>query len=246
MKRAAILQSSYIPWKGYFDLIRRVDEFILYDDVSYSKNDWRNRNRIKTRTGPLWLTIPVLATGRFGQRIRDVEIGDRRWAAKHWKSIQTHYARAPFFGEVAPVLRDLYERAEGEASLSCVNETFLKALCGLLEIGTRITRSEDYELRGDRTERLVHLCEQVGASEYLSGPAAKSYLDEEKFAAQGLAVRWMDYSGYPEHGQLFCPPFVHEVSVVDLLLNEGIAGSRCYLRSPRAAMPESPPLEFVA
>lgn len=245
MKRAAILQSSYIPWKGYFDIIRRVDEFILYDDVSYSKNDWRNRNRIKTRTGPLWLTIPVLATGRFGQKIRDVEIGDRRWAAKHWKSIQTHYARARCFGEVAPVLRDLYERAEGEAALSRVNEMFLEGLCGLLGIGTRITRSEDYELRGDRTERLVWLCEQAGASEYLSGPAAKSYLEEEKFAARGLAVSWMDYGGYPEYGQLFCPPFVHEVSVIDLLLNEGIEGARLHLRSRREA-PEGSPLEFVA
>lgn len=245
MKRAAILQSSYIPWKGYFDIIRRVDEFILYDDVSYSKNDWRNRNRIKTRTGPLWLTIPVLATGRFGQKIRDVEIGDRRWAAKHWKSIQTHYARARCFGEVAPVLRDLYERAEGEVSLSRVNEMFLEGLCGLLGIGTRITRSEDYELRGDRTERLVWLCEQAGASEYLSGPAAKSYLEEEKFAARGLAVSWMDYGGYPEYGQLFCPPFVHEVSVIDLLLNEGIEGARLHLRSRREAA-EGSPLEFVA
>lgn len=241
MKRAAILQSSYIPWKGYFDLIRKVDELILYDDVSYSKNDWRNRNRIKTRTGPLWLTIPVLATGRFGQRIRDVEIGDRRWTAKHWKSIQTHYARAPFFSEVAPVLRDLYERAEGQISLSVVNEMFLEALCDLLDIGTRITRSEDYELQGDRTERLVHLCEQAGASEYLSGPAAQSYLDEKEFASRGIAVRWMDYAGYPEYGQLFCPPFVHEVSVIDLLLNEGIEGARLYLRSPRTG-----PLESVA
>ncbi|HSF42648.1 MAG TPA: WbqC family protein [Thermoanaerobaculia bacterium] len=246
MKRAAILQSCYIPWKGYFDIIGAVDEFILYDDVSYSKNDWRNRNRIKTRTGVIWLTIPVLATGRFGQRIRDVEIGDPRWAAKHWKSIQTHYARARCFGEVAPVLRDLYERAEGEVFLSRVNEMFLRALCDLLGIGTRITSSADYELQGDRTERLVHLCEQAGAREYLSGPAAKSYLDEEKLAARGIAVRFMDYAGYPEYGQLFCPPFVHEVSVIDLLLNEGTQGARRYLRSFGEAMPGGPVLEVVA
>ena len=158
MKRAAILQSSYVPWTGYFDLIRRVDEFILYDDVSYSKNDWRNRNRIKTRTGPLWLTIPVLATGRFGQRVRDVEIGDPRWAAKHWKSIQAHYARARCFGEAAPLLAELYERAASETHLSRVNEMFLRTLCDRLEIGTRITLSSEYDLAGDRVERLVSLC----------------------------------------------------------------------------------------
>ena len=235
MKRAAILQSSYVPWKGYFDLLRRVDEFILYDDVSYSKNDWRNRNRIKTRTGPLWLTIPVLAAGRFGQRIRDVEIGDPRWADKHWKSIRTHYARARGFGEVAPLLEELYERAAAEIRLSRVNEIFLRALCDRLEIGTRITLSSEYDLAGDRVGRLVSLCEQVGATEYLSGPAARAYLDEARFAERGIAVGFMDYSGYAEHEQLWSPPFIHEVSILDLLLNEGFAGARSYLSELRRA-----------
>lgn len=235
MKRAAILQSSYIPWKGTFDLIRRVDEFILYDDVSYSKNDWRNRNRIKTRTGLVWLTIPVLATGRFGQQIRDVEIGDPRWAAKHWKSIQASYARARGFAEVSPILRDLYERAASETLLSRVNELFLRALCDLLGIETRITLSSEHDLEGDRVGRLVSLCEQVEAKEYLSGPAARAYLDEARFAERGIAVRFMDYSGYPEHEQLWSPPFVHEVSIVDLLLNEGVAGARSYLQGLRRA-----------
>jgi len=231
MKRVAILQSSYVPWKGYFDIIGSVDEFILYDDVQYSKNDWRNRNRIKTQAGTVWMTIPVRQTGRFGQPIREVEIGDPRWAAKHWKSIQTHYARAPSFPELAPILAGLYESASTEPLLSRVNEKFLRAICGLLGIETRITRSMDYQLRGNRVDRLVDLCEQAGAGEYLSGPAARSYLDESRFAEKGIAVRWMDYSGYPEHRQLFSPPFVHEVSILDLLLNEGPVGARSFLLS---------------
>lgn len=231
MKSVAILQSAYVPWKGYFDIIGSVDEFILYDDASYSKNDWRNRNRIKTRNGLLWLTIPVLATGRFGQAIQEVEIGDPRWAAKHWKSLQTHYARARHFQEQAPFLCELYERAAGERLLSRVNEVFLRAICELLGIRTRITRSSDYELCGDRTERLVHLCRQAGAREYLSGPAARAYLDPQEFVDRGIAVRWMDYTGYPEYGQLFCPPFIHEVSILDLLLNEGATRARRYLLS---------------
>lgn len=231
MKRVAILQSSYVPWKGYFDIIGSVDEFILYDDAQYSKNGWRNRNRIKTREGTAWLTIPVLGTGRFGQRIREVEIGDPRWAEKHWKSIQAHYARAAGFPELAPVLEKLYERAAAETLLSRVNELFLREICGLLGIGTRITRSMDYLLEGDRVERLVGLCEQAGAGEYLSGPAARDYLDESRFADKGMSVRWMDYSGYPEYRQLFSPPFVHEVSILDLLLNEGPEGARKCLKT---------------
>lgn len=229
MKRVAILQSSYIPWKGYFDLIARVDEFILYDDVQYTKNDWRNRNRIKTRAGAAWLTIPVLCKGKFGQKICEAEIGDRRWAARHWKSLQTCYARADGFPAVAPTIRDLYEHAAEERSLSRVNRLFLSALCGLLGIATRITRSSDYELRGDRTERLVHLCEQAGATEYLTGPAARAYLEEERFAARGIAVRWMSYAGYPEYRQLHTPPFIHEVSILDLLFNVGAEEAGRYM-----------------
>jgi hypothetical protein len=244
MKSVAILQSSYIPWKGYFDVIGSVDEFVLYDDASYSKNDWRNRNRIKTRTGPVWLTIPVLAAGRFGQAIREVEIGDPRWPTKHWKSIQTHYARARHFPELAPLLSGIYERAAGERLLSQVNELFLRAICDLLGIRTRITRSSDYEIRGDRTERLVHICEQVGAREYLSGPAAKAYLDTRVFASHGIAVRWMDYSGYPEYRQLFGPPFVHEVSILDLLFNEGAAGARRWMLSTRREESAAPMQPF--
>jgi len=231
MKRVAILQSSYVPWKGYFDIIGSVDEFILYDDVQYSKNGWRNRNRIKTCEGTAWLTIPVLQTGRFGQLIREVEIGDRRWAARHWMSIRTNYARAPWLEELEPVLAGLYERAAGEPLLSRVNEMFLRALCEILGIGTHITHSMDYRLEGDRVERLVGLCEQAGAGEYLSGPAARDYLDESRFAEKGLTVHWMDYSGYPEYRQLFSPPFIHEVSVLDLLLNEGPQGARSCLLS---------------
>jgi hypothetical protein len=237
MKRIAILQSSYVPWKGYFDVIGSVDEFILYDAVQYSKNGWRNRNRIKTSAGTAWITIPVLGKGRFGQPIRDVEIGDPRWAAKHWKSILTHYARASWLPALAPALAELYERAAAERSLSRVNELFVRAICDLLGFRTRITRSEDYRLEGDRVERLVGLCRQAEAGEYLSGPAAKAYLDEGRFAEAGIAVRWMDYCGYPEYHQLFVPPFIHEVSILDLLLNEGPLGARRYLLSTRGDAP---------
>ncbi|HEX4966688.1 MAG TPA: WbqC family protein [Thermoanaerobaculia bacterium] len=233
MKRIAVLQSSYIPWKGYFDIIGQVDELILYDDAQFTKHDWRNRNRIKTQTGTAWLTIPVLHKGKFGQTIRETAIRDPGWALRHWKTLQTCYSRAAFFHDLAPAVRALYEQAAGERSLSRVNELFLRALCALLGIATRITQSADYELAGDRTQRLVHLCEQAGAGEYLTGPAASAYLEVERFASRGIAVEWMSYEGYPEYRQVHAPPFVHEVTVLDLLFNVGPGEAGRYMLSRR-------------
>jgi hypothetical protein len=236
-KRAAILQSAYIPWKGYFDIIGFSDEFILYDDAQYTKESWRNRNRIKTPRGTAWLTIPVVSKGKFGQPIRDVRIADPRWTRNHWTKIRQHYAKAAHFDQVAPVLEDLYLRAASETLLSCVNELFIRAVSALLGITSRITRSMDYELKGDRVERLVDLCEQVGAGEYLTGPAARVYLQEERFAERGITVRWMDYSGYPPYEQLHGTPFVHEVTILDLLLNEGLEEAKRFLLSTRRPAP---------
>lgn len=227
-KRVAIVQSNYIPWKGYFDLINLVDEFILFDDVQYTRRDWRNRNRIKTPAGPAWLTIPVRAKGRFDRPIREIEIDDLDWGASHWRAIAHNYARAPYFRAYRDRLEPLWTEAR-EPLLSQVNERFLSALCGLLGIRTRLTRSMDYHVVAGKTERLVELCRQAGAAVYLSGPAARSYLDEEPFRQAGIVVEWMDYAGYPEYRQLF-PPFDHYLSVVDLILNEGPAASR-FLKS---------------
>ncbi|WP_248918268.1 WbqC family protein [Pseudomonas entomophila] len=217
MKRVAILQSNYIPWKGYFDLIAAVDEFILYDDMQYTKNDWRNRNQIKTPKGVEWLTVP--AGQDIDRRIRDVELRDSRWQVKHWKSLEANYAKAPCFAEIARWLKPLYlEQAHG--NLSALNHALLQAVCDYLGITTRISRSWDYQLGEGKTERLVDLCRQAGASEYLSGPAARDYLDERQFDAEGIAVTWFDYRGYPEYPQLW-GAFAHGVSILDLLFNCG-------------------------
>jgi hypothetical protein len=218
-KRLAIVQSSYIPWKGYFDLIRGVDEFMLFDDAQFTKRDWRSRNRIKTPQGPLWLTIPVHTKGRYLQTIKETLISDPSWAEAHWKSIATHYARAPFFSTYREPLEALY-RGCTEDRLSAVNRRFIEGLCDLLQIRTRLTWSMDYEVIPGKTERLVSLCQQAGATAYLSGPAARNYIEPDVFAAAGIALSYIDYSGYPEYPQLY-PPFDHEVSVIDLLLNTG-------------------------
>lgn len=218
MKRLAVLQSNYIPWKGYFDLMNSVDEFIVYDAVQMTNNDWRNRNVIKTCDGLKWLTIPV--RHRFGQRIDETEVATSSWARRHWLTLEQNYRSAPWFSEYASALKRLYEEVADERLLSRINCRFLAWVRSVLGICTRLTQSSEYDLAGDRLERLVSLCRQAGATEYLSGPAARGYLDERMFADAGIAVHYMDYSRYPEYPQLH-GPFEHKVSVLDLILNTG-------------------------
>jgi WbqC-like protein family len=227
-KSVAIVQSSYIPWKGYFDLIDSVDEFILYDDQQYTRRDWRNRNRIKTAQGTMWLTIPVNVKGRYHQRIDETTVSDPDWASRHWKTIEHAYRHAPHFEEQRDVLQRLYSESDEEL-LSAVNRRFLHAICDLLAIRTRITSSAEYEAEGAKTERIVSLCRAAGATSYLSGPTARAYLDESRFEEAGIELRFMDYSGYPEYEQLY-PPFEHAVSVIDLIVHTGPAARR-YMKS---------------
>ncbi|HXE17074.1 MAG TPA: WbqC family protein [Stellaceae bacterium] len=217
-KRVAIVQSNYIPWKGYFDLIRSVDEFVLLDSAQYTKGDWRNRNRIMTPRGPSWLTIPV-ANGPHDRTIEATRIA-APWVPKHWALLTQNYGKAGCFAEIAPYLKALYDGVAGETKLSGVNVAFIAGICRLLGIGTRISWSRDYAADGDKTDRVVAICRALGATHYLSGPSARAYLEIEKFSAHGIAVIYADYSGYPEYPQLH-GPFEHRVSIVDLLFNVG-------------------------
>ena len=221
MKRVAILQSNYIPWKGYFDIIGMVDEFIFYDEMQYTKNDWRNRNKIKTEQGLKWLTIPVENSKRLtaGQKISETLIFDKRWNRKHWETIKNAYRRAPFFNKYKDVFEDLYLGKE-EERLVDVNYKFIYAICNLLDIKTKISFDKEYGLIDGKTERLVNLVLKANGTEYLSGPAAKDYIQESLFEEAGIKLTWMDYSHYPEYPQLY-PPFEHGVSIIDLLFNCG-------------------------
>lgn len=219
-KTIAVVQSNYIPWKGYFDLIAAVDEFILFDDMQYTRREWRNRNVIKTAEGPFWLTIPVEVKGRYFQAIKDTRVVHGRWAAKHWTTIRHSYSRAAAFEAYGSFLEKLYQEAASRDRLSDVNHLFISAICGTLGIDTKLTWSMDYEVLPGKTERLVSLCEQAGATHYLSGPLARAYMDLTLFERAGIEVTFFDYEGYREYQQLH-PPFSHNVSIIDLLLNEG-------------------------
>ena len=218
-KRLAVIQSSYIPWKGYFDLIRAADQFVLLDDVQFTKRDWRSRNRIKTKDGGAWLSIPVNTSGRYVQRIEEASIADPRWAARHWDTIQRSYARTPFFDALAPTFEPLYMKPVSDR-LSAVNHAFLLTICRLLGITTPISWSSEYRTRSGPNERLIDICLACGATEYLSGPSALNYLDEAAFRSAGITIRIADYRGYPAYAQPY-PPFDHAVSVLDLLFCTG-------------------------
>lgn len=219
-KKIIITQSNYIPWKGYFDGINSVDEFIVYDDMQFTKRDWRNRNLIKTQDGLKWLSIPVEVKGKYFQKINETIVSDKNWAHGHWSNLQQYYSKTDGFKIYKNYFEELYKQASNEIYLSKINYLFLKGVCDLLEIKTKFTWSSDFVLADGKTHRLVDLCRQVGATDYYSGAAAKAYMDETLFEMENIKVHYFDYSGYPIYKQQF-DGFDHGVTILDLLFNTG-------------------------
>jgi hypothetical protein len=227
-KKIAVVQSNYIPWKGYFDLINLVDEFILFDDMQYTRRDWRNRNKIITPDGLLWLTIPVLIKGKYNQKINETRVSEKDWGKKHWETICYYYSKAKYFKNYNQYFEKLFMDSKVEF-LSLINFNFITLINKLLGIKTKISWSSEYNLVGDKTKRLIDLCKQTNATEYISGPLAKSYIQEGFFSEENIKLIWMDYTGYPEYKQLYLP-FEHGVSIIDLIFNEGPEATR-YMKS---------------
>ncbi|MEP0263898.1 WbqC family protein [Dokdonia sp.] len=221
-KSLFVIQSNYIPWKGYFDAINSVDTVVIYDEMQYTKNDWRNRNIIKTQTGLQWLTMPISFSGKFGQKINEAQVSNDIWRKKHWKSIVQNYNKAPFFHLYKDVFEEIYLGNFFSASsyLTDINILFIQTINKILGIETEIIRSRDLILDGDKNERLIGICKQLKVDHYLSGPAAKSYMDEPSFNKNQINVSYVDYLGYPEYDQLF-GSFEHGVSIIDLIFNKG-------------------------
>jgi len=218
MKKMAVIQSNYIPWKGYFDIIHDVDQFIFYDDVPYTKNDWRNRNKIKSKQGLHWLTIPV--GSRNERLIHEVEIEDSSWTKKHWETLKQSYSKAPYFNKYKEFFEHFYLGAKW-TNLSELNQYLIKTISReFLGIDTDFVDSRDFHPEGQKLDRLIDLLLKAGADLYVSGPAAQSYIHETRFMDAGIKIVYKDYSGYPEYPQLF-PPFEHAVSILDTLFNCG-------------------------
>ena len=220
-KRLACIQSNYIPWKGYFDIINYVDEFILYDDVQYTKDDWRNRNKIKTENGTKWLTIPISVSNKFGQLIKDAKTVENKWAKSHWSSIEHNYRTTAHFKKYRQTIKSLYNQCAEESYLSKINYIFIKQICSIFEISTKLTWSMDYHL-GEKNpnKRLIEICKKANVDIYVSGPSAINYLDPELWESENIKIEFFSYEGYQEYPQLF-PPFTHNVSALDLIFNVG-------------------------
>ncbi len=238
MKTAVILQSNYLPWKGYFQLVAEADVFVFYDDVQYTKNDWRNRNRVKTANGPAWLTVPVLRTGHANQSILEARIrNDQPWRKSHRRTIEQAYARAPHSAFLTPLLDLMYDR-EWE-TLSELNQTSIRAISAMLGLTTEFRQVETLGITDDDpTRRLVRICTALGCDAYLSGPAGGNYLETQHFDAAGVTLRYADYRHreYPQlHG-----PFEHRISVVDVLAHCGPDSLRHVVRDAEGTAAGAP------
>lgn len=216
--KVVVLQSNYLPWKGYFDLIHDADAFVFYDEVKYTKNDWRNRNQVYSKNGLHWLTIPI-DKDAVKLKISDVRMKNTDWQQLHYDTLCLSYKRAPFFHQLEVFIEDWYKKNKWE-SLSELNQFTIMKIAEFLGIGTRFLNSKNYVLKDGRIERLIDLLEQVGATQYISGPAARDYLagSEHLFSEKKIDLKFKDYSGYPAYTQL-TSPFENGVSIVDLIAN---------------------------
>ncbi len=219
--KIAIAQPTYLPWLGYFDLLDQVDKFVLLDTVQFSKQSWQQRNRIKTPTGLLWLTVPVVFRGRLGQRIVDVEIREADFWRDHLRAVELNYRRAPFFDEYFSALSELLPSASSGLRLAELNIGLLCWLAGSLDIKTPIVRASELAVDGKRTHLLAEICSLLGATTYVSPLGSADYLLAELpiLTGRGVDVVFQHYD-HPSYRQLF-PPFQAHASALDLLFNEG-------------------------
>jgi hypothetical protein len=212
-----ISQSNYLPWLGYFYSINNVDIFVVYDEVQYTKRDWRNRNLILTPNGLRWLSIPVYVKGNFFQKINEAKVSDKNWNLKHWNVIKENYRNAKYFNEISMWLEPLYKDCNSNY-LSEINLVFIKAICEYLKINTKIVNSHKVDLLLDKNERLVKICKELSITKYYSGPSAKKYLDISVFLNEGISVDFWNYNDFIKERNQF---LFHQVSIIDLLFKEG-------------------------
>ncbi len=223
MTTVVVLQPGYLPWLGFFDQMLRSNVFVYYDDVQFDKHSWRNRNRIKTPNGPLWLSVPVLHSGRFGQKILEVEIDNRApWARKHIGSIRQNYAKSSFIDDYLPGLEAMLQRPW--KYLVDLDMSVVELMCGWLNIGPRVVCSSELGIAGEKSERLLNLCRHFSADRYISGDAATDYLEVDLFSRHGIRVDWQQYK-HPVYPQLH-GDFLPYMSALDLVLNAGPASQQ--------------------
>jgi hypothetical protein len=218
----SVHQPQYLPWLGYFDKIFKSDCFIFLDRVQYKPREFQNRNRIRTKDGAMWLTVPVVCKGRYKQGICDAVIDNEfPWQRQHLASLKVSYGRSPYFGEYFPFFEDIYSRQWQK--LSDLNIAIIRYVLEKLAISTPIRFESEFDIHTEATDRIIDICKKAGADAYLSGAGGKSYLEEDKFPKNGIKLVYQDFH-HPEYHQQFMAgdkDFLPYMSVVDLLFNEG-------------------------
>lgn len=225
MKKIAILQSNYIPWMGYFQLINAVDEFVIYDSVQYTKNDWRNRNQIKTPYGLKWISIPVIKENLTQKAIDEVKVSSADWRKDHLNKLRENYRGAPNFEETFTWFQNILNKTINIIDLSEINILFIREICSVLDIRTKITNCRSLSYSGDKSQKILDICKELSATVYVSGPAAKNYLNEELFNRGNIGIEWMEYNLNYNYKQLH-GEFVYNVSIIDVLFNVGLENSK--------------------
>ena len=217
MSSVAIIQSNYLPWKGYFDIIHDVDTFIFLEDAQYTKEDWRNRNKIKTPLGIKWITVPVHSS--IYQTISQTKIDNsRNWCEDHKKRILHNYSKSNYYDSYKNDIFKIYSK--NYDTISELNIYSIQLICRLLDIDVDLKNSEDFNVQGRKDDKIIELCKTIGAKKYITGPAAKAYINENKFEISGIELEYKNYSGYPEYEQLW-NGFNHFVSIIDTIFNCG-------------------------
>lgn len=216
----AIHQPNFIPWLGYFYKMAHAQQFVFLDTVQYAKRSFINRNRIKSKSGPIWLTVPVCTKDRFDQAISDAEMDwNHNWQRKHLHTLTINYHRAPFFDEVFPLLECRYTSNGSINKLDDFNISIITTICRYLGLCPTLIRASELDVQGKSTDLLVNICAKLGASTYLAGAGAVKYQEDEKFATAGILVQYSSFQPI-KYNQLW-GEFVENLSIVDVLMNCG-------------------------
>jgi hypothetical protein len=217
--KTAIMQPTYLPWIGYFDLILQVDNFVFLDNVQFEKRSWQQRNRIKTTKGLEWLTVPVKVKNKFSQKINEVEINEVTFYEKHLKTIKHNYSKSKYFNKYFDRFCEVYQN--NYTKLCDLNISLIKLILEILGIKANLFLASNFGITEKRSILLSKICEQLNSNYYLSPLGSLEYLKEEYsiFSEKNIGVYFHNYQ-HPEYNQLY-PPFIPYASIIDLIFNEG-------------------------
>lgn len=215
-------QPMFMPWLGLFAKITQADLFCIFDEVPFERHGFGNRNRIKTQHGVQWLTVPVLLDDHLGVPMHQIRIADGNWRRKHLRAIELAYAKAAHFEPVFNAIQAIY--VQDHRTLAGLNEALLRFFLAALEIQVPMVRASDHGFMGAKSDLVLDMCRKLGATEFIFGQLGHDYADLRAFDSAGMKVRFQDYK-HPAYGQLH-GEFVPNLSVLDLLMNEGAKRAR--------------------